>query len=153
MEQYIIIKQFIFKEKVYFKDKFLTANDVGEKLILRLIKGKYIKRIGQAEDAQDNEGPGNVDPGSEWYLETEDFLSAEELAALEKPQLAKYATHIGLTFKGNIGRDALRKLINEFIEKALSEQDNEGPGNVDPGNGQSGENSNAEGAGNNNGGE
>ena len=136
MDIYIVVKQFTFRDVTYFKDKTLTVESLGAESVKRLEARNFIKPVTHVGDnVPENSGSGNHQQDSEWYLNAEDFLSEEELLSLERTQLLNYAAHIGLTgFKGNIGRDALRNLINEFIEKAIDEKDSKPPdenGNAD----------------------
>jgi len=180
MAQYIILKQFELKGKIYYKDKLIDSDMLTESHIKRLIAKKYISplqkmdssyepqayyelvdefltpmevnklkkpdlikyaaHIGvenfdvsaeiveqrelvnafiENESAESN--PSDEDDGGElpFYLTTDDYLSVEEVTALERPDLLKYARHIGVKFNSGIHTKRLQVLVNQFIEDSV----------------------------------
>ena len=117
MKQYIVIKQFILKDKTFRKDKLLTAADVGEGNVKRLEQRKYIKAT-EAMSVAYEETPD--------YLDAETFLTPVEVNRLKKAELIEYAKHIGVPdFDPTLPNPDIRKLVNDFIAEVEADDNDE----------------------------
>lgn len=115
MKQYIVIKQFILKDKIFRKDKLLTASDVGEGNIKRLEQRKYIKAT-EAMSVTYEEIPA--------YMDAETLLTPVEVNRLKKTELIEYAKHIGIPdFDTTLPNPDIRKLVNDFIAEVETDED------------------------------
>jgi len=119
MQKYLVAKRvkLLVGRKTYQKDMIISAEDVGQDKIDRYLSQKYIKPIGNIDETE----LADEDNGDE-ALDGFDLLSSEEVAALKRPELLKYAKLIGLEdFARNIKNAALVDLINEFVEENYEE--------------------------------
>ena len=113
MEQYIVIKQFIFKSKTFLKDRTLTEVDVGAESIKRLVTRGFIRNIAAASVAS---------KASQFYEGIDGFLAPEQVNRLKKPELLDYASLIGITdVDPGLPMPALRDIVNNFVAEAGKE--------------------------------
>ena len=116
MKQYLVLKQFTLKSKVFIKDRMFSSENMSGIVIKRLIAGGYIKSVATMD--VEYEEPAH-------YENAEDFLTPTEVNKLKLPDLMKYAKQIGaVDFDPKIKIGPLRKLVNDFIvENSEDEED------------------------------
>ena len=115
---YIIQKQFVFKEKTFFKDKTLTSADLSAVDIERLVFRGFIK-------STDESSAFTHDIESE--LESKEaYLLPGKVNKLNKDDLVEYATRIGVgEFDPTMPKGELQELVNSFIASASKTIDDE----------------------------
>lgn len=107
MKKYIVIRSFIFSSKTYAKDKLVSADDVGESIIRRLVKRGFLKSA--EEMAATYEEPA-------FYEQLGDYLLPEQVNKLKKQELLDYAKHLKMPNVDPAQNMAdLRDSVNRFI--------------------------------------
>jgi hypothetical protein len=91
--------------KTYHKDEIASSASLGQANADRLLRKGYIRILTEAAAAWPEDG---------------EYLSEDEINALKKPQLIKYAAHIGCEVNPKVGVTELRAAINSFIEDATN---------------------------------
>jgi len=124
MKQYLVVKKVNLQvgEKTYRKGAIITAELVTQRNIDRYLNRGYIVPVGEDEPApvvEDENAPTTNFPVPPEYL------SVDEVEALEKPQLLEYAKIVGVKgFRSNIAVAQLATLVNTAIDKIMDD-DNE----------------------------
>ena len=127
MRQFIVTAnvQLLGDGRVYRKDSLLTEADVGERNIKRYLNRGYIEAVGDADEYSDYEEEA-IGP------EDGEFYEPDHVNKMKKPELLKYAKHIGM---GDIdpGKAApeLRSLVNGFIAEQKSTLADDDKGGAD----------------------
>ena len=126
---YIIQKQFIFKEKTFYKDKTLTSADLSAADIERLIDRGFIKSTDMSSVFSDD-----ADDAAPEIGRAETYLLPGEVNKLNKDDLVEYATRIGVgEFDPAITKPELQKIVNGFIAAASEADEDEDDEEVDEG--------------------
>ena len=117
--------QFLVNQKVTLKtpgrdytyNDILTVEKVGQERIDRYLKLGYITALVDPET-------DDIGTGLPSYMTADEYLSADEVNALERKALIEYAKCIGTPdFKANISTKNLQKLINDFIDSQSEDGD------------------------------
>lgn len=110
MEQYIILKQFDLKGKIFYKDRLVNTDAFTEAHIKRLIANNYISTLQKMDSSY--EPPAH-------YEMVDEFLTPAEVNKLRKPDLIQYALHIGVEdFNTGAKIEEQRGTVNTFIANA-----------------------------------
>ena len=129
MNRYLVIRRVNLHvdTKVFRKDAIITIEDVGQDNIDRYLRRGYIKLVGEEYEKYLSNNEKEIDENNiPFYLPEEDFLTPEKVNALERPQLLEYAKYIGVTgFARNITTTNLQNLVNDFIRKAIVDNEDE----------------------------
>ncbi|MCL2392617.1 MAG: hypothetical protein FWC66_08470 [Oscillospiraceae bacterium] len=116
MKTYLVVKRVNLQvgSKTYRKDAIITSEMVGHEKIRSYLARGYIRELGDTPFAVQTE-ESNLPA----YLVAEAYLAPEEINALKRADLIKYAEHIGVEFKRDIKAKDLQSLVVEFIEEAV----------------------------------